>query len=174
MSCRHRSGPGQGSNCRPSASQAGQARRYPCGSETKLTLYEFKLILREVIIDWPEEFDRWLTNAEEQGGRLLATASPCSKPSTICPPSQPRSPRPSSGSGKPVGTSSGGSPTPSTQMSPSGSSAGSPPTRVSWSLSSASTRSRSVMCSTPARQCAAVRGESLVDAWLRQKGDPND
>jgi hypothetical protein len=27
-----------------------------------------------VIVDWTEEFDRWLTNAEEQGGRLLVTA----------------------------------------------------------------------------------------------------
>ena len=26
-----------------------------------------------VIVDWPEEFDRWLTNVEKQGGRLLAT-----------------------------------------------------------------------------------------------------
>jgi hypothetical protein len=27
-----------------------------------------------VIVDWTEEFDRWLTHAEEQGGRLLAVA----------------------------------------------------------------------------------------------------
>jgi hypothetical protein len=26
-----------------------------------------------VIVDWPEEFDRWFTNVEKQGGRLLAT-----------------------------------------------------------------------------------------------------
>jgi len=26
-----------------------------------------------VIVDWSDEFDRWLTWAEEQGGRLLAT-----------------------------------------------------------------------------------------------------
>lgn len=26
-----------------------------------------------MIVDWPEEFDRWLTNVEKQGGRLLAT-----------------------------------------------------------------------------------------------------
>jgi hypothetical protein len=28
-----------------------------------------------VIVDWTEEFDRWPTHAEEQGGRLLATAT---------------------------------------------------------------------------------------------------
>jgi hypothetical protein len=28
-----------------------------------------------VIVDWTDEFDRWLTHAEEQGGRLLATAT---------------------------------------------------------------------------------------------------
>jgi hypothetical protein len=27
-----------------------------------------------VIVDWTEEFDGWLTHAEEQGGRLLAVA----------------------------------------------------------------------------------------------------
>ena len=27
-----------------------------------------------MIVDWTDEFDRWLTHAEEQGGRLLATA----------------------------------------------------------------------------------------------------
>jgi hypothetical protein len=27
-----------------------------------------------VIVDWTDEFDRWLTHAEEQGGRLLAVA----------------------------------------------------------------------------------------------------
>jgi hypothetical protein len=28
-----------------------------------------------VIVHWTDEFDRWLTHAEEQGGRLLATAT---------------------------------------------------------------------------------------------------
>jgi DNA-binding transcriptional regulator YiaG len=28
-----------------------------------------------VIVDWTDEFDRWLTHAEEQGGRLLAVAT---------------------------------------------------------------------------------------------------
>jgi hypothetical protein len=28
-----------------------------------------------VIVDWTDEFDRWLTRAEEQGGRLLAVAT---------------------------------------------------------------------------------------------------
>jgi hypothetical protein len=27
-----------------------------------------------VIVDWTDEFDRWLTNAEEQGGKLLEVA----------------------------------------------------------------------------------------------------
>jgi hypothetical protein len=27
-----------------------------------------------MIVDWTDEFDRWLTNAEEQGGRLLEAA----------------------------------------------------------------------------------------------------
>ena len=28
-----------------------------------------------MIVDWTDEFDRWLTHAEEQGGRLLAVAT---------------------------------------------------------------------------------------------------
>lgn len=28
-----------------------------------------------MIVDWTDEFDHWLAHAEEQGGRLLATAS---------------------------------------------------------------------------------------------------
>jgi hypothetical protein len=28
-----------------------------------------------VIVDWSDEFDRWLTHVEEQGGRLLAVAT---------------------------------------------------------------------------------------------------
>ena len=28
-----------------------------------------------MIVDWTDEFDRWLTHAEEQGGRFLATAT---------------------------------------------------------------------------------------------------
>jgi hypothetical protein len=28
-----------------------------------------------VLVDWPEEFDRWLTNAEATGGRLLEVAT---------------------------------------------------------------------------------------------------
>lgn len=28
-----------------------------------------------MIVDWTDEFDRWLTHAEEQGGRLLAAAT---------------------------------------------------------------------------------------------------
>lgn len=27
-----------------------------------------------MIVDWTDEFDRWLTNAEEQGGKLLEVA----------------------------------------------------------------------------------------------------
>ncbi len=27
-----------------------------------------------MIVDWTDQFDRWLTNAEEQGGELLAVA----------------------------------------------------------------------------------------------------
>ena len=27
-----------------------------------------------MIVDWTDEFDRWLTNAEEQGGKLLTVA----------------------------------------------------------------------------------------------------
>ena len=28
-----------------------------------------------MIVDWTDEFDRWLTHAEEEGGRLLAVAT---------------------------------------------------------------------------------------------------
>ena len=27
-----------------------------------------------MIVDWTDEFDRWLTNTEEQGGKLLEVA----------------------------------------------------------------------------------------------------
>jgi hypothetical protein len=29
----------------------------------------------KLIVDWTDEFDRWLAHAEEQGGRLLTTAT---------------------------------------------------------------------------------------------------
>jgi hypothetical protein len=49
-----------------------------------------------VIVDWADEFDRWLSNAEEQGGRLLAIAvallQPCPMPThrTQSPQGRPR------------------------------------------------------------------------------------
>lgn len=42
--------------------------------------YKLEVVLtvshtRHVMVDWTDEFDRWLTHAEEQGGRLLAVAT---------------------------------------------------------------------------------------------------
>src|SRR5713226_10312118 len=31
-------------------------------------------MLRDVIVDWTDEFDRWFDHAEKQGGRLLTIA----------------------------------------------------------------------------------------------------
>jgi hypothetical protein len=48
-------------------------------SRSEPRLYKLDIVLtathtRHAIVDWTDEFDRWLTHAEEQGGRLLAVA----------------------------------------------------------------------------------------------------
>ena len=37
-----------------------------------LAVVQLLVYSETVIVDWPEEFDRWFTNVEKQGGRLLA------------------------------------------------------------------------------------------------------
>ena len=84
-----------------------------------------------MIVDWPEEFDCWLTNVEERGGRLLATTVAMLQALTDLPAKPTEESATFKRSGKPADTSSGESPTPSTRISPSGLSAGSPLTRAS-------------------------------------------
>jgi hypothetical protein len=74
-----------------------------------------------VIVDWTDEFDHWLTWAEGQGGRLLATAVALLQALNELPgkPEEEWSLRLSSGSGRRGGTSCGAWRTRSTQMSPS-------------------------------------------------------
>ncbi|WP_322749382.1 MULTISPECIES: hypothetical protein [unclassified Frankia] len=66
-----------------------------------------------MIVDWTEEFDRWLAHAEEQGGRLLT---------------------------------------------------------VAIALIGFDKKTIGDVFYTS----AAARGEALIDAWLRQKGGPDD
>ncbi|HUB39016.1 MAG TPA: hypothetical protein VMA72_09200 [Streptosporangiaceae bacterium] len=84
-----------------------------------------------MIVDWTEEFDRWLTHAEEQGGRLLAVAVALLQELNDLP----AKPAEESATFKRVRQARRHelwrSPTRTTQKSPSGSSAGSPPTRNS-------------------------------------------
>ncbi|MGD0609704.1 MAG: hypothetical protein ABSA53_39830 [Streptosporangiaceae bacterium] len=81
-----------------------------------------------MIVDWTDEFDRWLTNAEEQGGKLLEVAVALLQSLNDLPAKPDEESPPSSESGRPAAMSYGGSLTPTTPTSPSGSSAGSPPT----------------------------------------------
>jgi hypothetical protein len=84
-----------------------------------------------VIVDWTDEFDRWLTHAEEEGGRLLAVATALLQELNDLP----AKPAEESATFKRVqqaaATNCGGLPTRSTRLSRSGSSAGSPATRRS-------------------------------------------
>lgn len=79
-----------------------------------------------MIVGWPEEFDRWFTNVEKQGGRLLATTVAFLQALTDLPAKPPRSPPPSRGSDKLADTSSGEQSIRSTRTSPSVLSVGSP------------------------------------------------
>ena len=81
-----------------------------------------------MIVDWTDEFDRWLTNAEEQGGKLLEVAVALLQALNDLP-AKPDEESPTfSESGRPAAMSCGRSLTPTIPTSPSGSSAGSPPT----------------------------------------------
>jgi hypothetical protein len=137
--------------------------------ETMLTLYEFEFILGVVIVDWPEEFDRWFTHAEEQGGRLLATAVALLQALTDLP----AKPTEESATFKRVRQAR---------------------RHEFWRVAHPFDPAVAVriICWFPDDEnvvialvgfdkkpigdvfyaSAAVRGESLVDAWLRQKGDP--
>ncbi len=81
-----------------------------------------------MIVDWTDEFDRWLTDAEEQGGKLLTIAVALLQALNDLPAKPDEESPPSSGSGRLAAMSCGGLPTPTIPTSPSGSSAGSPPT----------------------------------------------
>jgi hypothetical protein len=60
----------------PSSCQAtgNTMKGWQLPADTNSTLYKLQLILRIVVVDWTEEFGRWLDHAEEQGGRLLTIA----------------------------------------------------------------------------------------------------
>ena len=45
----------------------------PASAGYNLDFIQLRVHNQYVIVDWPEEFDRWFTNVEKQGGRLLAT-----------------------------------------------------------------------------------------------------
>jgi hypothetical protein len=79
-----------------------------------------------VIVDWTGEFDRWLTHAEEQGGRLLAVAVALLKELNDLPAKPVEETAASNESGRHAGMSCSGSPIHSIPPSLSGSSAGSP------------------------------------------------
>ena len=124
-----------------------------------------------MIVDWTDEFDRWLTNAEEQVGKLPEVAVALLQALNDLP----AKPDEESPTFKRVRQARCYDPWraahPTTLTSPSGSSTGSLPTTRSCSHWSGSTRSPSGTCSMPARQ---HRGEAIVDAWLRQKGSSYD
>jgi hypothetical protein len=84
-----------------------------------------------VIVDWTDEFDRWLTHAEEQGGRLLTVAVALLQALNDLPAKPEEESATFSESGRRTAMSCGGSPTRSIRRSPFGSSAGSPATRRS-------------------------------------------
>jgi hypothetical protein len=84
-----------------------------------------------VIVDWTDEFDRWLTHAEKQGGRLLAVATALLQEINDLPAKPAEETATSNASGRHADMSCGGLPTRSIRPWPSGSSAGSPVTRRS-------------------------------------------
>ena len=124
-----------------------------------------------MIVDWTDEFDRWLTHAEEQGGRLLATATALLQELNDLP----AKPEEESATFKQVRQAR---------------------RHELWRVAhpfdpSAAVR---IICWFPTNDqvvvalvgfdkksigdvfyaSAAARGEALVDAWLRQKGNSHD
>lgn len=83
-----------------------------------------------MIVDWPEEFDRWFTNVEKQGGRLLATTVALLRALTDLPAKPTEESATFKRSGKPADTNSGESPIRSTRILPCGLSVGSLPNRA--------------------------------------------
>ena len=123
-----------------------------------------------MIVDWTDEFDRWLTNAGEQGGKLLEVAVALLQALNDLP-AKPDEEFPTF---KRVRQARSHEPWraayPTTPTSPSGSSTGSPPTTKSCSRLPGPTEvHRDVFYAS-----AAARGEAIVDAWLRQKGSSHD
>jgi hypothetical protein len=125
-----------------------------------------------VIVDWTDEFDRWLTHAEQQGGRLLAVAVALLQALNDLPA------KPEEGvrdlQARPAGTPAravAGAPTHSIRRSPSGSSAGSPSDEeVVIALVGFDKKAIGDVF----HASAAARGEAPADAWLRQKGSSGD
>ena len=124
-----------------------------------------------MIVDWPEEFDRWFTNVEKQGGQLLATTVALLQALTDLP----AKPTEESATFKPVRQAR---------------------RHELWRVAHPFDPDFAVriFCWFPTEQSvvialvgfdkkaigdvfyasAAVRGEALVDAWLRQIGDDSD
>ena len=122
-----------------------------------------------MIVDSPEEFDCWFTNVEKQGGRLLATTVALLQALTDLP-------------AKPTEESATFNGTANPRHQPARAHPFDPDFAVR------------IICWFPTEQrvvialvgfdkkaigdvfyaSAAVRGEALVDAWLRQKVDDSD
>ena len=81
-----------------------------------------------MIVDWTGELDRWLTNAEEQGGKLLEIAVALLQALNDLQAKPDEESLTFKRVRQAAVMSCGGSPTPTTPTSPSGSSAGSLPT----------------------------------------------
>jgi hypothetical protein len=124
-----------------------------------------------VIVDWTGEFDRWLTNAEEQGGKLLEAAVALLK-------------------------ALNGLPAKPDEESPTFKRVRQARRHELWRVAHPYDPDVAVriICWFPANDqvvlalvgfdkksiedvfcaSAAVRGEAIVDAWLRQKGNSHD
>jgi hypothetical protein len=139
--------------------------------EYNVEVIQLLVYTEPVIVDWPEEFDRWLTNVEKQGGRLLATTVAMLQALTDLP----TKPTEESATFKKVRQAR---------------------RHELWRVAHPFDPDFAVrlICWFPSEQSvvialvgfnkktigdvfyasAAVRGEALVDAWLRQKGDHSD
>jgi hypothetical protein len=124
-----------------------------------------------VIVDWTVEFDCWLTNAEEQGGKLLTVAVALLQALNDLSAKPDEEPRPSSGSGRLAVMSCGGLPTPMIRTSPSGSPAD--PSADDHAVLALVGFDKKAIGDLFYASTAA-RGEALVDAWLPQKGHTHD
>jgi hypothetical protein len=154
----------------------GMAEQIAAGFAAADSGYKLDVVLtgahtQKVIVDWTDEFDRWLDHAEKQGGRLLATAAALLQALTDLP----SKPAEESATFKRVRQAR---------------------RHELWRVAHPFDPEVAVrvICWFPAKDevvialigfdkkaigdvfyaSAAARGEALVDAWLRQKGNSDD